>query len=58
MSNNEYKKTASMKKRQLHLDNLEEEYYLYMNMTDILYIIYLALGFEKAEAITLYSFLI
>lgn len=49
MSNNAFAKIASMRKRKLHLDDLEEEYYSYMNMTDILYIIYLTLFFSKSR---------
>lgn len=48
-----------MRKRKLHLNDLEVENYSYMNVTDILYIIYLALSFtKKSEDINLHNYLI
>lgn len=58
MSNNAFTKIASMRKRNLHLNDLEEKYYSYMNVTDILCIIYLALGFcKKAEVISWHNYI-
>ena len=48
MSSNAFIKIASMRKAKLHLNDLEVENYSYMNVTDILYIIYLALIFAKS----------
>lgn len=49
MFNNVFVKIVFMRKRKLYLDDLEEEYYFYMNMIDILYIIYLIFFFLKSR---------
>lgn len=49
MSSNAFVKIASMRKAKLLLNDLEVENYSYMNVTDILYIIYLALIFAKSR---------